>query len=127
MILGLDQITFGELKSSENLIESLRGKLGELNPNAFVDQELARKTNILTDLLRETLLDRYQALSVRAFAHIVVALDYFLVLHEGADDSVRDTLPGGYADDLLRVNEVFRLFQREIDSFLGWKARQPNA
>ena len=126
MILGLDQITFRELKSSEKLIESLRDKLCDLDPNAFLDQELARKANVLTELLRETLLDRYQALSVRAFAHIVVALDYFLTLHEGEPDSVRDTLPGGYVDDLLRVNEVFRLFERDIAAFLDWKSRQPN-
>ena len=126
MILGLDQITFRELKSSHTLIESLRGKLDDLDRDAFLDQELARKANLLTELLRETLLDRYQALSVRAFAHIVVALDYFLILHEQEPGSVRDTLPGGYVDDLLRVNEVCRRFERDIAAFLDWKSRQPN-
>ena len=29
-------------------------------------------------------------------------------------------------DDLLRVNEVFRLFEKEIAAFLAWKPRQPN-
>jgi hypothetical protein len=125
MILGLDQITFRELKSSEKLIESLRGKLCDLDPNAFSDQELARKANVLTELLRETLLDRYQALSVRAFAHIVVALDYFLVLHEGEPDSVLDTLAGGYMDDLLRVNEVFRLLRAGHRGVSRGKSRQP--
>ena len=125
MILGLDQITFAELRSSRSLIESLRGKLGELDPIQFTDQELARKVNLLTEILRETLQDRYQALSVRAFAHITVALDYFLTLHEGEPGSIRDTLPGGYVDDLRRVNLVFQRFDREIQAFQEWKSRQP--
>jgi hypothetical protein len=127
MILGLDQITFAELKSSKNLIEALHGKLGDLDTSKFPDRELARKVNLLTEILRETLLDRYQALTVRAFAHITVALDYFLTIHEQEPGSVKDTLPGGYVDDLVRINAVFNRFDREIQAFQQWKSRQPDA
>jgi hypothetical protein len=125
MILGLDEITFGELRSSEKLVESLRQKLGQLEVSRFPDEELALKANLLIEILRETLLDRYQALSVRAFAHFTVALDYFLTLHERDPDSIKDTLPGGYVDDLKRINDVFRQFDRDIKAFLDWKGRQP--
>jgi len=128
MILGLDEITFGELKSNNaRLVESLREKLGDLDAQKFPDAELARKVNLLTELLRESLLGRYQDLTVRAFAHIAVALDYFLVIHEQEPGSVRDTLPGGYVDDLVRINEVFRRFAKELDAFEAWRARQPKS
>ena len=125
MILGLDQITFAELRSSPKLVDALRGKLGDLRAAHFPDEELALKVNVLTDLLRETLLDRYQALSVRAFAHIAVALDYFLTLREDAPDAVKDSLPGGYVDDLRRINDVYRRFEPEISAFQRWSERQP--
>ena len=127
MILGLDQITFAELRSSPKLIDALRGKLGDLRRAHFPDEELALKVNVLTDLLRETLLDRYQALSLRAFAHIAVALDYFLTLREDAPDAIKDSLPGGYVDDLRRINDVWRRFETEIGAFQRWSERQPKA
>jgi len=125
MILGLDQITFAELCSSPKLVDALRGKLGDLRQARFPDEELAHKVNVLTELLRETLLDRYQALSLRAFAHIAVALDYFLTLREDAPDAVKDSLPGGYVDDLRRINDVCRQFEPEIRAFQQWRERQP--
>jgi len=125
MILGLDQITFAELRSSPKLVDALRGKLGDLRGAHFPDEELALKVNLLIDLLRETLLDRYQALSVRAFAHIAVALDYFLTLREDAPDAIKDSLPGGYVDDLRRINGVCRRFEPEIRAFQQWSERQP--
>ena len=30
------------------------------------------------------------------------------------------------SQDLLRLNEVSRRFERDIPAFLDWKARQPN-
>jgi len=125
MILGLDEITFAELRSSKKLIDALRAKLGDLDTRRFAEEEVARKVNLLVEILRETLLDRYQRLSVRAFAHMAVALDYFLVIHEHEFDSVKDTLPGGYVDDLKRINEVFRRFKNDIRDFERWQARQP--
>jgi len=126
MILGLDQITFAELRSSPKLMDALRGKLGDLRRAHFPDEELALKVNVLTDLLRETLLDRYQALSLRAFAHIAVALDYFLTLCEDAPDAIKDSLPGGHVDDLRRINDVWRRFETEIRAFQRWSERQPH-
>lgn len=125
MILGLDEITFAELRSSKKLVEALRAKIGDLNPQKFTDQELSRKVNFLIEILRETLMDRYQALSLRAFAHMAVALDYFLIVNEQEPDSIKDTYPDGYTDDLRRVNAVFRRFAKEIHAFEHWRARQP--
>ncbi len=123
MIHGLDQITFGELKSSDKLITTFREKLHTLNASKFTDELLAIRVNLLIDLLRETLLDRYQALSIRAFAHIAVALDYFLVLSE--EGGIPDSLPHGFSDDLKVVDQVCQKFQKEIVVFKEWKARQP--
>lgn len=83
------------------------------------------KVAVLLDLVRETLLDRYQDISVRAFAHIAVALDYFLVIKEDAPDSICDTQMGGYADDLKRLTDLFERFDREINAFIVWRSRQP--
>jgi hypothetical protein len=125
MILGLDEITFAELRSSKKLVEALRAKIGDLNPQKLTDQELSRKVNFLIEILRETLMDRYQALSLRAFAHMVVALDYFLSLDEHEPGSIKDTYENGYVDDLQRMNAVFTRFSREIKAFEDWRARQP--
>ena len=90
----------------------------------YANQEVARKVSLLTDLLKETLLDRYQDVSVRAFAHFAVALDYFLTLREDGPDAVSDTYPDGYIDDLKRLNDVFNRFDKEIVAFVKWRQRQ---
>jgi hypothetical protein len=61
---------------------------------------------------------------VRAFAHFTVVLDYFLTLREEGPDSIKDTYPDGYIDDLKRLNDVFNKFDREITAFVKWKQRQ---
>ena len=123
MTHGLDQITFAELQSSDKMISVLREKLCTLDPSKFTDELLAARVNLLIDILRETLLDRYQALSIRAFAHIAVALDYFLVLSE--EGGIPDSMPHGFTDDLKVVEQVCQKFQQEIRAFKEWKMRQP--
>jgi hypothetical protein len=123
-ILGLDEITFAELKSSTKLIDAIQAKLGDMDISQYANQEVARKVSLLTELLKETLLDRYQDVSVRAFAHFTVVLDYFLTLREEGPDSIKDTYPDGYIDDLKRLNDVFNKFDREITAFVKWKQRQ---
>ena len=123
-ILGLDEITFAELKSSTKLIDALQAKLSDMDITQYANQEVARKVSLLTDLLKETLLDRYQDVSVRAFAHFAVALDYFLTLREEGPDSISDTYADGYIDDLKRLNDVFNRFDKEIVAFVKWKQRQ---
>jgi hypothetical protein len=124
-ILGLDEITFAELKSSTKLIDVLQAKLSDMDITQYANQEVARKVSLLTDLLKETLLDRYQDVSVRAFAHIAVALDYFLTLREEGPEAISDTYPDGYIDDLKRLNDVFTRFDKEIAAFVKWRQRQP--
>jgi hypothetical protein len=118
---GLGRLTFAELRSSDKLVHLLTSKVQELDSRMFHDQVLEGKVRLLMDLLRETLADRYQDLSVLAFAHILVALDYFLHVM----DDKPDTQSGGFSDDLQRVEKVFADFKTEIDAFKQWKVRQP--
>ena len=115
MSLGLDQVTFAELRSSQKLIEVLKSKVQTLNREKFVDDLLGQRVNMLIELLRETLLDRYQALSIRAFAHIAVALDYFLIIHE--EGGIHDHLPHGYSDDLKEIDKEIRRIVNEAAEF----------
>jgi uncharacterized membrane protein YkvA (DUF1232 family) len=120
-IAGLSRLTFAELKSSDKLVTMLTKKVHQLKPGRFTDDILESRVRMLIDILRETLSDRYQALSLRAFAHMMVALDYFL----DAEDDTPDHLPGGYKDDLQRIEKVFSEFRTEIEAFKKWKLRQP--
>jgi uncharacterized membrane protein YkvA (DUF1232 family) len=120
-ITGLSKLTFAELKSSDKLVTMLTKKVHQLKPGQFTDELLEARVRMLIDILRETLSDRYQKLSLRAFSHMMVALDYFL----DADDDTPDHLPGGYKDDLQRIEKVFAEFKSEIEAFKKWKLRLP--
>jgi len=117
---GLDSICFAELKSSDKLIQMLTEKVHDLDPSRFENQLLEKRIRCLLELLRETLADRYQGLSIRAFAHILVALDHFLQVH----DAIPDTHDNGYKDDLQAIEPVFINFKRDIDTFQAWHLRQ---
>jgi hypothetical protein len=120
---GLAGLTFGELKSSDKLINLLTQKVHELDPSRVENQVLEKRVRTLLELLRETLADRYQNLSIRAFAHILVALDYLLQVQ----DETPDTHEGGLNDDLQQLEEVFRNFKTEIEDFQNWYSRQQNS
>ncbi len=120
-IEGLEHITFADLKSNDRLIHTLQDKMHELDPRKLQDQILEANVRLLLDLVRDTLADRYQDLTILAFAHIVSALDYFVRVM----DETPDSLPGGYLDDLQRVQRVCADFSGEIDAYKTWKLRQP--
>lgn len=123
MNFGLDELTFAELKSSDRLVEVLRKKLRLLDTNRLPDKVLTDRVNLLIEILRDTLLDRYQNLSIRAFAHFAVALDYFLIVFE--EGGVPDIHPGGYKDDVQVLVKTCLRFENEILRYKEWKARQP--
>ena len=117
---GLKNLKVADLKRGDALIGALSDKAGTLDPQRFTDQMLEQKVYLLIDLLRETLSGRYNELSLLAFAHIITALDYFLVV----DDEVPDNEPGGYEDDLKAIVKVMSEFADEIKRFKEWKLKQ---
>ncbi len=120
---GLNKLTVPELRHGEKVLAMLSVKLHALGPEQFATPRIEERVHFLMDLLRETFANRYQDLSISAFAHILVALDYFLKVKDGKSD----TLPDGLNDDLNRLEEVFRQFKPEFDAFQRWKARQPQS
>ncbi|MCL5097325.1 MAG: hypothetical protein M1608_07325 [Candidatus Omnitrophica bacterium] len=117
---GLNKLTVGELRRGEWLISMLLVKLHELKPDRFNSPTVQERVRILIDLIRETLADRYQALSVLAFSHIMVALDGYL---KGID-SKSGMMPGADSDNLAHVDKVFESFNTEIEAFQEWRTRQ---
>ena len=117
----LGKLRFSEIRKGHKWVDILTEKIQELDPTRFQDQLLESRVRLLLDLLRESVYDRYQDLSLLAFAHIVVALDYFM----RNDDEIPDTQVGGYSDDLKVIQRVLTDFNSEIDAFKEWRSRQP--
>jgi hypothetical protein len=120
-----EKLTFKELRSSRRLVEFINSKLDLVRDISFPDQEIQQKANLFAEMLTETLRDNYQALSIRAFAHISVALDYLLDPDDaGAKDGEPDINPGGLASDKILLLRTAMRFDREIQAFQQWKAKQ---
>ena len=115
----LGKLTCAELQSSQRLVHLLRAKLNLLTPGDFGQDRTAELAVVFTNLLKDTLEDRYQALSIRAFAHVCVALDYFL----DPDDAILDTDRGGLVDDLIFLQKTYSRFKAEIDNYRQWKEK----
>lgn len=118
----LQQLNCGELKSSAKLISLLQAKISLLDTSQFDHNECAPIARLFAEVLKEVLADRYQTLSIRAFAHLAVALDYFLDPLEESPDSHL----GGLLDDLQFLRATERRFALEIQAFKKWRARQPS-
>ena len=116
----LEKMTCGELQSSRRLIELLKEKLNLLNVDDFEQDRAGEIATVFIDLLKDTLGDRYQALSIRAFAHVAVALDYFL----DPNDAVLDDARGGLVDDMIFLQKTYDRFKSEIDTYKRWKQEQ---
>ena len=116
----LEKLTCAELQSSQRLIELLKEKLNLLDAGDFGQERAGAMATVFIELLKDTLEDRYQALSIRAFAHICVALDYFL----DPDDAVIDTQQGGLVDDMIFLQKTYNRFKSEIEKYKQWKDRQ---
>jgi hypothetical protein len=116
----LEKMTCAELQSSQRLIELLKEKLNLLTSGDFGHEQAGGIAIVFIELLKDTLEDRYQALSIRAFAHICVALDYFL----DPDDAVTDPQQGGLVDDMIFLQKTCDRFKPEIERYRRWKERQ---
>jgi uncharacterized membrane protein YkvA (DUF1232 family) len=116
----LEKITCAELQSSQRLIELIKEKLNLLDAGDFGHEQAGGIATVFIELLKDTLEDRYQALSIRAFAHICVALDYFL----DPDDAISDSVQGGLVDDMIFLQKTYNRFKLEIEKYKRWKDRQ---
>src|SRR5438309_645737 len=115
----LEKVTCAELRSSRHLIELLKEKLNLLTPGDFGHDGASEIAVVFINLLKDTLEDRYQALSIRAFVHVSVALDYFLDPH----DAVTDATPGGMLDDMVFLQKTYQRFKSEIDAYKRWSTK----
>ncbi len=118
---GFSRLTVADLKHGDKILSMLATKLQALPTSQLQSRILEEKVGFLMQLLRETFANRYQALSLSAFAQILVALDYFLKVKDGKPD----TLSNGYADDLAEINKIFEVHSQELSAFKAWQSRQP--
>jgi hypothetical protein len=116
----LGKLTCAELQSSQRLVELLKEKLNLLTPGDFGHERAGEIASLFTNLLKDTLEDRYQTLSIRAFAHVCVALDYFL----DPDDAILDTSSGGMVDDLMFLQKTYNRFRAEIEVYKDWRQKR---
>ena len=118
---GFKQLTVADLRHGDQILAMLAGKLQTMDPEQFQTRLLEERVRFLMVLLRETFANRYQGLSLSAFANVLVALDYFLKVK----DDKPDTWPDGYIDDYQQVEKVFGQYQPEFKAFKEWQERQP--
>ncbi len=119
------KLTFTELRNSRQLVELVGAKLDLARDVQSADSELEKHARLFAEMLTESLRGNYQSLSVRAFAHICVALDYLLDPQDLEDEAGEtDTKPGGLASDKTLLLKTAARFQDEIAAFKLWKAKQ---
>ncbi len=119
---GLTNLTMQEFFQAAPLLDVMTEKVNTLEDASFAEQTLARDVRLLVELLRATLSRRYQRISILSFAHILVALDYFLRVH----DDTPDSQSGGYADDQRVILQVMTQCHAELQDFRDWKLRTEN-
>jgi hypothetical protein len=121
IFLELERLTCREMRSSARLVELVLEKVNLLDRSQFADEQCERLARTFLELIKDVLADRYQDLSIRAFAHICVALDYFLDPVETLPGAKPDAELGGFTDDLRFLVQTHSRFEREIDRYLTWK------
>ncbi len=120
-----EKLTFAELRHSRRLTELVGAKLELARDFQVADGELEKQARLFAEVVTETLRGNYQALSVRAFAHICVALDYLLDPTDlDTEDCERDTQSGGLASDKALLLKTAARFQNELVAFRMWRAKQ---
>lgn len=75
---------------------------------------------LFRDIVRDVLSRRYNNLSFLAFAHICVALDYFVTIF----DANHDHQPDGLTDDNNVIQRTHKRFKDEINVYKDWKNSQ---
>ena len=113
----LDSLTFRDFRSSERLASLLQTKLGLLDSNQVHNHECGLIAQEFRSLVQDVLSNRYQDFPIRAFAHIAVALDYFLDPLEETPDHES----GGFEDDLRILMRAKRRFGPQIERYQAWK------
>jgi hypothetical protein len=117
----LKQLTCLELKSSDKLVELITTKLNLVSTSSAESlqgyDDLQELAGLFLRIVQDVLSDRYQAISIRCFAHLCVALDYLL----DPDDSIRDTEPGGHADDREFLIKTAAKFKDELTRYKEWR------
>ena len=121
IFLELERLTCGDLKRSSKLVEIVLEKIKLLDPSQFADQECERTARLFLDVIQDVLANRYPDLSVRAFSHICVALDYFLDPVESLPGAKPDAQPGGLVDDLQFLLRTHTRFRPELSRYLLWR------
>ena len=116
---GLSHLKFSDLKREDILREALLQKSGSLDHRFHSNRILEQNIRLLVELVRSTLMGEYNNLSVLAFAHILVAFDYFLK-HQ---DRKPDSQAGGFDDDFEEISRVLKDFKDEIEQYKGWRLR----
>ena len=119
----LEKLTCKEFWSSERLINLILAKVDLLDPSKFEDDRCAELARTFLNLLKDVLGERYQDVSIRAFAHICVALDYFLDPVESLPGAKPDAEEGGLTDDMAFMIQTEQRFHREIQHYRAWKQR----
>ena len=124
-VANLRQVTTGELcqKSNTRLTDAIVSKLETLNTGNFVERQVISKVRVLLELLRDALTGDHSELSVAAFAEILLAMDHFIEIY----DTIPDTWPRGYEDDLQRINAVWHDNRREIAAYLEARVGGPRS
>jgi len=116
---GFAELPAHALFDGAPFLEVVVEKVSDLELSRFCEEQLAKQVAFLTEVIRATLARRYTRLSLLAFAHILVALDYVVRVN----DELPDTQAGGYVDDLRVVNRVMTDWKEELDDFRAWRLK----
>ena len=117
----LEKLTCHEMRSNSKLVELVLEKINLLDRSQFADQQCERTARVFLDLVKDVLADEYHDLSFRAFAHVCVALDYFLDPVESLPGAKPDAQPGGFVDDMQFLLRTSARFKPELNQYLVWK------
>lgn len=104
----------GDLMSGpHHFSETVTLKTGRLEKTGLAATSLLPDVYLFRDLVRDVLSHRYNQLSFLAFAHICVALDYFVTVV----DAQPDHEPDGLFDDIQVINRTREKFKDEIKAY----------
>lgn len=104
-------------KGAHQFSEAVTLKTERIEKAGLSATSLLPDVYLFRDLVRDALSHRYNELSLLAFTHICVALDYFLTVI----DERHDHLPAGLLDDIQVINRTREKFKDEIEGYLKWR------
>jgi len=105
------------LRHPHHFSEALTKKTDLIEQAGLGATSLLPDVYLLRDLVRDVIAHRYKKLSFLAFAHVCVALDYFLTV----EDACHDHGPDGLFDDIQVINRTKERFKDEIEAYLKWR------